>query len=130
MIDDQIYSVDERLEPYLQSFIIDAQEYGHDFTGSHVILRISNLHPYSHGRTYMRRDGIAHVTLDSALYQLEMRLDTVHLKYVVYHELGHAFLRKGHVDNCSNVMNAIQECSLHEFRVRQEDMIKQLFTSR
>lgn len=127
MTDEQIYSVDPRLEHYLCQFIDDGQKYGYDFSKSNIVLLISNSHPYSHGRAHLRSDNIAHVTIDSGLYYREMRLDSVHLKYIIYHELGHAFLRKKHDDKCSSLMYAFQGCSLDRFRIEQQEMIEELF---
>lgn len=130
-IDESIYSVPPEIEPYYNNFISDGKIYGFDYSHTNVIISFVEHENNEYGLASLRNDNIARITIDKSLFNsINRRNDTTRLKYILYHEFGHAFLRYRHIDDCNSIMYAFQGCALDGFRSNETQMIKQLFTSR
>ena len=125
-VDEDIHSVDHRLEYYYNSFVQDGLKRGVNIENQSVVLRIIDLEGERMGIHMGRYDNIAHVAIDVESYNL-LNDDSTILKLLVYHELGHAFLNLDHVDNCSDIMNENILCVVRDFRIKEEQLIDELF---
>lgn len=128
--DEQIYSVPSELDFYYQSFLSDAKKHGIDYTGSDIVIQFVDFEGGLSGLHVDRSDYIKHVKIDRTVYNSN-KADTAILKWLIYHELGHALLNRNHVDDCNSVMHPFfMMCSTQKFRSNQDKMIHELFANR
>ena len=131
MIDEQVFSVEEEIIPYYNQFIQDGKSFGVDYSGANVIISFTEHEDNAYGKASFRDDQIARITIDKSLFEsISRRNDTTRIKYIMYHEFGHAFMRLRHVDDCNSIMYADHGCSWRGFEQNQKPMIRQLFLSR
>lgn len=129
-IDEPIYSVPEEIEPYYNSFIADGKSYGLDYSYTNVVISFTEHENNEYGLACFRDDQIARITIDRSLFNsIKRKDDTTRIKYILYHEFGHAFLRKRHVEDCNSIMYAFHGCSWESFKLNQPQMIEELFTN-
>lgn len=130
-IDEPIYSVPDEIQPYYDSFIRDGKKHGIDFSHTNVVISFTEHPGDEYGLACIRDDHISRITIDKSLFQsINSRGDTTRLKYILYHEFGHSFLRRLHVDNCNSIMYAFHGCSWKSFQFNETEMIEELFTNR
>lgn len=126
-IDEEVHSVDSRLSYYYESFLTEAKKRNYNFSEHQIVATISDLPTDLMGISYGRSDNIAHISIDTRAYE-QLKHDTTHLKVLVYHELGHAFLKLDHIRNCSKIMHPRSQCVADRFEDNQQQMIDELFS--
>ena len=109
--------IDESLQPYVESFELEAAARGKDIivTTSMVLESISSDRTIGQCQSYS--DGSNRIVIDPANFKA---LSPINKEYIVFHELGHCVLGRGHEDlgdSCSSIMhegesNCIEEYSL------------------
>jgi hypothetical protein len=95
------YRIDPRLTAYVDEFYSEATERGFTLRRERLTVSVSNVNG-KFGLTYDGRD----VVIDSdfvELYQAQGGYAT-EIEVIVFHELGHALLGRGHIDAVS-IMN-------------------------
>lgn len=130
LIDEQIYSVPPELEYYYDSFIQDGKKHGFDYSSTDVVIQFVEFEGGLAGKHADRYDDIRHIQIDYDIYKLNEN-DTSVVKWLLYHEFGHALLRLDHKESCNSIMHPyFMFCSTQNFKENEEDMIDQLFLSR
>lgn len=127
-IDEPVHYVDPSLKYYYNLFLQDGLLRGHDYTYENIILELSHLKSNEGGVYFDRKNSVNHVVINENFYHSHYK-DTALIKLVVYHELGHALLKKGHQhDDCQNIMyRHTSTCTIFKFRHDQKSMIDELF---
>lgn len=127
-IDEPVHYIDPRLEYYYDMFLEDGLMRGHDYTTEKIILELSHLKSNEAGIYFDRKNNINHIVINEEFYNSHHE-DTALVTLIVYHELGHALLKKRHKhDNCQHVMyKYTSTCTVFKFRHNQKSMIDELF---
>ena len=127
--DERVYSVPDELVYYYNSFVDDAKKYGIDYSNSDIVIQFVDFDGGLAGKHADRYDHIKHVQIDRDIYNLNKQ-DTFVIKWLLYHEFGHAFLNRDHVDTCYSIMHPyLMFCSTYNFRFHEREMIEELFTN-
>lgn len=138
--DPNVYKVEEELDIYAQRFFTYAKEYGHNFDDKGLIMRFSNLGGHRAGTCYINRIPIE-IEIDSIYWKglTKSYLADVRKELVVFHEMGHGFLRRHHFNDvlknndwksmmCGGELPNGRASNTNYRGMRREYYIKELFT--
>ena len=93
--------VDQELWPHFASFEEEALRRGHrvDLSQAAIVGEIEEIHQDQVAGTcaYSSRRSDKHVTIDKSFWD---RASEAYREYIVFHELGHCYLYRGHMDQC------------------------------
>lgn len=128
--DERVYSIPDELVYYYDLFVQDAQTYGIDYSNADVVVKFVDFNGTYAGKYYPRNDHIKQVHIDRDIYESHKN-DTSVIKWLMYHELGHAFLDRNHSWDCNTIMYPyFMLCSNTQFRIKSDQMIEELFINR
>lgn len=127
------YSIDAELAPYVDSFYAEAAKYGKSFPKENLIVILKKGIPVT-ARTIRQvnsRDG-NQVTIEmNEEYFRANQTGGISpcIESVMFHEMGHAKLRREHT-NTYSIMNTItgESCYMNEHPNAREVLIEELFT--
>ena len=102
-VDDYEYRVDSNLKRYVDQFYNDANSHNvHLLKDNLVVTTREGVADERHVTGYAVMENQIMAVLDQGVVnRLIERQDTISLKYIVYHELGHALLRRQHTPEYS-----------------------------
>ncbi len=129
------YRVDPRLTVYVESFYTEGAKYGQTFGRDNLIMGIKDLDGIW-GLSLRPADGTGQITvwIDPDVF---LRNDSLCTESIVFHELGHALLRRDHKDYPPSLMRTDNKFGCYpEIKVdgivmegtTREELIKELFT--
>ena len=128
--DQRIYSVPDELTYYYDSFVNDAKKHGINYSNADIVIQLVDFDAGLSGLHADRSDYIKQIQIDRDVYNAN-KSDTSTLKWLIYHELGHALLNRDHLQDCNSIMHPyFMMCSTQEFRVQESKMIEELFIGR
>ena len=129
-LEDPVQSIPAELAFYYDSFIEDGKKHGFDYSSESIVIQIVDFEGGLSGLHVDRADNISQIQIDIDVYETNKQ-DTLILKWLIYHELGHAILNKNHKNDCESIMHPyFMMCSTQNFNERHDSMIKQLFLDR
>lgn len=106
------FQVDSRLKPYFNQFVADAKEHGVTIDQDNMILKLKDLRSPGDNVIGLYDPAVVqkYVYIDSVTYFTKPGI----VKLIIYHEMGHAFLHRGHNKNFSymNPQETIKEENL------------------
>ena len=134
------YKVEEELDIYAQRFFTYAKDYGYNFDDKGLIMRFSNLGGHRAGTCYINKIPIE-IEIDSLYWKglTKSYLANDRKELVVFHEMGHGFLRRNHFNNvlknsdwqsmmCGGELPNNRGSNINYRGMRKEYYIKELFT--
>ena len=126
--------IDPELQPYFDQFLKDAAARGIQFTDEelNITMNINNIvDPNILGLCQQQPDLYGAVSIDA--YYWRTSTETTR-QFIVYHELGHCILKRGHTDgrdsdgNCLSVMHSAVGICLFDFTgTKKEAYLDELF---
>ena len=133
--DDEIPSIEvqQELQPYFDRFVGEAELRGVnvDFRSSGISGEILDIEGSIAGQCVTQNDGMKVVRMDRAVWE---RITDLEKEFLVFHELGHCFLDRGHLDTadsqgrCTSVMNSGEgQCLSNYSTSTREDYLNELF---
>ena len=138
--DQRAYHVESELETYAQRFFTYAKDYGYNFDDKGLIMRFSKLEGNKAGVCYINRIPIQ-IEIDSIYWKglTESYLADDRKELVVFHEMGHGFLRRDHFNEvlknndwksmmCGGELPDGRASNINYRGMRKEYYIKELFT--
>jgi hypothetical protein len=121
------YIVDDRLKPYVDSFYLEGAKRGKTFSKDNLVATIGDT-----------RGGLAEVRIDKNFFgdgQIYLYVDQKYwdknnafecVESVVFHELGHAVLDRGHSDQGMSLMNSMNIFHCYKMSSELESLREQL----
>lgn len=105
------YRVDLRLQPYVDAFFEEASAKGVRLEKTNLIARFKDI---GANNGWSRTDKGQHI-VEFSPYLVEG--NDLRLKIVVFHELGHSLLGRGHIDSRKSIMNtsACINCEIDDY---------------
>lgn len=103
--------IDEELQPLLDRFLLDAQSFGLDYTRdvAEMTIRFGALESNLAGLCEFSGGRFNEITIDRAWWR---RANSLQKEWVMYHELGHCVLGRGHLNDltargtCVSIMHS------------------------
>lgn len=126
-------NVDEELLPFFDSFEMEGKKRGLqiDLESAGITGVIQNISDDGVAGTCQYGSHIAHVTIDRGFWN---HSNDDFKEYVVFHELGHCYLGRGHYDqalnngNCASVMHSgLTDCRIVYGEGSKADLLDELF---
>lgn len=111
------------LVPYLERFLTDAAKYNQSYPTNTLMLQFGELKYPVVGNCASYTNGERIVTIDKNYWALAgdgLREE------LVYHELGHCLLGRGHVENVLSIMNSVLNTE-SEYLSEHQYMLDELF---
>ncbi len=134
------YSVENELETYAQRFFSLAKNFGYNFDNEGLVMRFSSLDENKGGVCYINRRPIQ-IEIDSVYWKelSKSYLADEHKEQLVFHEMGHGFLQRHHINNvldnkdwksimCGDELPEGRASNINYRGMRQEYYINELFT--
>lgn len=134
------YSVENELETYAQRFFNYAKNYGYNFDNEGLVMKFSSLDENKGGVCYMNRRPIQ-IEIDSVYWRelSKSYLADEHKEQLVFHEMGHGFLQRLHINDvldnkdwksimCGDELPEGRASNINYRGMRQEYYINELFT--
>ncbi len=122
------YYIQPEVNPYMDRFYKEASERGYNFHRNNLIITIEDLtpeHPTRMGET-IRKSGFGDdqitVHIDDNIF--DDPSDSLRIEYTLFHEMGHALLRRDH-NNTWSLMD--YHVSLEEYKKDRKRLIDELF---
>lgn len=114
------------VQPYLDQFIKDSVTYNVSIDSSKLVIQFKKLTWPMVGQCSKDDSGNPLVTLDPGYWVEES--DPSSRQELVYHELGHCLLGRGHVVGRESIMNAVLITGAI-LEGNKDDLLKDLFTN-
>ena len=134
------YKVEEELDVYAQRFFTYAKSYGYNFDDKGLIMRFSDLGGHRAGTCYINKIPIE-IEIDSIYWKglTKSYLADDKKELVVFHEMGHGFLRRNHFNDvlknndwksmmCGGELPNDRGSNINYRGMRKEYYRKELFT--
>lgn len=134
------YSVENELETYAQRFFSQAKNFGYNFDNEGLVMRFSSLDENKGGVCYINRRPIQ-IEIDSVYWKelSKSYLADEHKEQLVFHEMGHGFLQRLHINDvldnkdwksimCGDELPEGRSSNINYRGMRQEYYINELFT--
>ena len=134
------YKVEEELDVYAQRFFTYAKSYGYNFDDKGLIMRFSDLGGHRAGTCYINKIPIE-IEIDSIYWKglTKSYLADDKKELVVFHEMGHGFLRRNHFNDvlknndwksmmCGGELPNERGSNINYRGMRKEYYRKELFT--
>lgn len=115
------FQVDPRLKPYFNQFVADAKEHGITIDQDNLIMRLKDLRYKNYAGLYESAVFQKYIYIDSVTYFTKHEI----VKLVLYHEMGHAFLKRDHVNEFSYMNPLITHESKTDVEIKE--LNKELF---
>jgi len=96
------YVVEQELQPYVESFHQEASARGRIILEENLIMIIKD--DLGYRGLSLWRSGQRLIYIDREYYNYHKQEHDV-IEFVVFHEMGHAFLGREHTDNYNSIMN-------------------------
>ena len=137
--DPKAYKVDSEFEPYVQKFFQDAKTYGQNYDSLGLIMRFANLSDNTAGLCYVNRQPIT-IEIDRTYWNSISGPNETNIKEdLIFHEMGHGFTRRTHINNslnngdwksimCGDELPNGREPNINYRGFRKDYYIKELFT--
>lgn len=103
-IDEPIYEVESELEPYLESFIHEANIRGVNINPGDLIIKFEGHLDNGRIGEASRNRNISRVNISKPLWQ---PLGSISKEMVMFHELGHLYIDFDHMDDHCCLMSTI-----------------------
>jgi len=121
---DYIYSIDKEIEPYYLEFISEGNVRGLNFTQVSILMAFEELPDEMLGESIKNAyTSYPKVLIDRSEWLVKSDSDR---RYVVFHELGHALLGRGHEENSESIMSSYKS-AMRNFAHYPNPMINELF---
>jgi hypothetical protein len=134
------YSVENELDVYAQRFFNYAKNYGYNFDNEGLVMRFATLKDNKGGVCYINRRPIQ-IEIDSAYWKelSKSYLADEHKEQLVFHEMGHGFLQRLHINDilqnkdwksimCGDELPEGRASNINYRGMRQSYYINELFT--
>lgn len=115
------FQIDPRLKPYFNQFVADAKEHGITIDQDNLVLKLKDLRSRKALGRYEPSVVQKYVYIDSVTYFTKPEI----VKLVFYHEMGHAFLKRYHIDEFSYMNPSVTSQPKTELEIKE--LNKELF---
>ncbi|MFN7611698.1 MAG: SprT-like domain-containing protein [bacterium] len=99
--DEYVFNVESELSGYVESFFELSKQHGKNLDKNNLTVRFSKEIGSLHG-VYIDRSGLNIIEINYYHYQNYSR---DYMEAIVFHELGHAILKRQHDDSVESLMN-------------------------
>lgn len=118
-----LVTADEAFQPYIDEFITEADKRGVSFNPDHLIVEFGEVKETD---AVCQRGRAAKITVDPGEWETETTwVEENTNRVLIFHELGHCLLGKGHVEHDS--VMSFPAVETHEFVGDSEYYIQDLF---
>jgi|ADGO01.1.fsa_nt_gi hypothetical protein len=100
------FQIDPDLIQHVNAFYDEAAERGVNLTKSNLVVRVSDSINEDWAGYTFKDDDQRYVFINDDKY-MEFKDQPYIIEYMVFHELGHALLNKGHCGSCESIMNGL-----------------------
>ena len=125
-IDERIYSIDPKLEPYYKMFLEEGKKRGYGYNRHDIIMYFSELKGHKAGISVNRIDYVIEIAIDRTNWN---NSNENIREVLIMHELGHGILQRSHNNNCNSVMIQANDCKFYNYLKRRKEMLDELFST-
>jgi len=110
---------------HVDSFIYNGQLRGQDYSDKSIIIKFDTLEEGVAGRTNYNNNGFI-ISINKKSWE---GMDWYYRRILIWHELGHGLLNRGHNNLCNSIMNEeLHICVKDFFCKNRQNITNELFT--